>query len=202
MVNDLILPVPVLIINHLGITPELRLKNILNSLGYPQELLMQSPSIENAKNMITEHLPNLIFYNVQSSSDLNFIHLIKQTHPSSYLVTLHQAEHTQLIFDAIQMGSNAYLLNETPLESSLKQLKTILRGGAVMHPLFADFLLLHKFNGESPTASDHHLYPPKYQILQLISQEYTVEQIAQQLKLSTYQVDSLIKAIFRKLFSR
>lgn len=199
MINDLILPVPVLIIDHLGMTPELLLKGTLSQLGYPQDLVMFSPSIENAKSIITEHLPNLIFYSVNSSIDLDFIRIIKQIQPSSYLVTLHNAKQPQLIFNAIQMGSNAYLLNGTSLETSLQQLKTILRGGAIIHSLFADFLLQHKFNGESHLTSDDQLYPPKYQILQLTSQKNTVDQIAQQLNLSTYQVDSFIKAIFRKL---
>jgi len=198
MVNDLILPVPVLLINRRAALPEPLLRNILKDMGYPQELIMSGQTLDAAEKLMIQHLPNLIFYSAFERADLNFIKTIKHCCPSSHLVTFHQAAQTELIAAALQAGADAYLLDGASAEAALQQMKSILRGGAALHPQFARCLLQEAFNSAG-SAAVKPLSPAEQQILQLISQSSTAEQAAAQLKLSAYQVDGLIRNIFRKL---
>ena len=198
MVNDLILPVPVLLINRRAALPEPLLRNILKDMGYPQELIMSGQTLDAAEKLMIQHLPNLIFYSAFERADLNFIKTIKHCCPSSHLVTFHQAAQTELIAAALQAGADAYLLDGASAEAALQQMKSILRGGAALHPQFARCLLQEAFNSAG-SAAVKPLSPAEQQILQLIGQSSTAEQAAAQLKLSAYQVDGLIRNIFRKL---
>lgn len=198
MLNDLILPVPVLMINRRAALPEPLLRHILKNLGYPQELIMSGQTLDGAEKMMIQHLPNLIFYSAFERADLDFIKTIKHCCPSSHLVTFHQAAQAELISAALQAGADAYLLDGSSAEAAQQQMKSILRGGAALHPQLARRLQQEAFySAGSPAAGQ--LSPAEQQILQLIGQSSTAEQAAAQLKLSAYQVDGLIRNIFRKL---
>lgn len=198
MLNDLILPVPVLMINHRAALPEPLLRHILKNLGYPQELIMSGQTLDGAEKMMIQHLPNLIFYSAFERADLDFIKTIKHCCPSSHLVTFHQAAQAELISAALQAGADAYLLDSASAEAAQQQMKSILRGGAALHPQLARRLQQEAFNSAGSPATGQ-LSPAEQQILQLIGQSSTAEQAAAQLKLSAYQVDGLIRNIFRKL---
>jgi len=159
---------------------------------------MSGQTLDAAEKLMIQHLPNLIFYSAFERADLNFIKTIKHCCPSSHLVTFHQAAQTELIAAALQAGADAYLLDGASAEAALQQMKSILRGGAALHPQFARCLLQEAFNSAG-SAAVKPLSPAEQQILQLISQSSTAEQAAAQLKLSAYQVDGLIRNIFRKL---
>lgn len=199
MLNDLILPVPVLMINLRAALPEPLLRHILKNLGYPQELIMSGQTLDGAEKMMIQHLPNLIFYSAFEHADLDFIKTIKHCCPSSHLVTFHQAAQAELISAALQAGADAYLLDGASAEAAQQQMKSILRGGAALHPQLARRLQQEAFNSAGSFAAAGQLSPAEQQILQLISQSSTAEQAATQLKLSAYQVDGLIRNIFRKL---
>lgn len=198
MLNDLILPVPVLMINRRAALPEPLLRHILKNLGYPQELIMSGQTLDGAEQMMIQHLPNLIFYSAFERADLDFIKTIKHCCPSSHLVTFHQAAQAEWISAALQAGADAYLLDGASAEAAQQQMKSILRGGAALHPQLARRLQQEAFNSAGSPAAGQ-LSPAEQQILQLISQSSTAEQAAAQLKLSAYQVDGLIRNIFRKL---
>ncbi len=208
MMNDLMLPVPVLMINHRAKVPEVQLQKVLVKLGYPQELIFYCIALDDARHLISEHLPNLIFYAVEDKTDLEFIPAIKALYPSTHLVTFHAAEHTALIYQALCLGADAYLLQNEQPESVYIQLRSILRGGAALHPAFAQYLLQEKFNTRRENINTDNSYEikqqpmlsaPEYQILQHSSESENMMQIAQELQLSAYQVDSFIKSIFKKL---
>lgn len=198
MLNDLILPVPVLMINRRAALPEPLLRHILKNLGYPQELIMSGQTLDGAEKMMIQHLPNLIFYSAFERADLDFIKTIKHCCPSSHLVTFHQAAQAEWISAALQAGADAYLLDGASAEAAQQQMKSILRGGAALHPQLARRLQQEAFNSAGSPAAGQ-LSPAEQQILQLIGQSSTAEQAAAQLKLSAYQVDGLIRNIFRKL---
>lgn len=204
MHNELILPVPVLMIHPGRITPAFQqhkivLQTILKDLGYPEELLLEAENKQQAKTAISEHLPNLIFFTVQTPDDLLFIQEMKGIYPASYLVTMHeQASLPEELLTAIQLGADAYLLSNTPAEQQFQHVKWILRGGAILHPQLAQQLRkpLHN-NPQSP--SQPLLSNAEIQIIQHISQTQSAAETASALKLSEYQVYSFIKNIFRKL---
>ncbi len=204
MHNELILPVPVLIIHQGRITPALQphsivLHIILKDLGYPEELVLSANSEEQANQVTAEHLPNLVFLNIQDRSNLRAIQNIKQLYPFSYLITIHEGIFKSAeILEAIQLGADAYLLSDAPAEQQFQHLKCILSGGAILHPQLAQ-LLQKQFSSASNLPAHHLFSPAETQILRHISHSESPEETASSLKASEYQIYSFIKNIFRKI---
>lgn len=207
MHNELILPVPVLIIHQGRITPALQphsivLHIILKDLGYPEELVLSANSEEQANQVTAEHLPNLIFLNIQDHSNLRAIQNIKQLYPFSYLITIHESIFKSAeILEAIQLGADAYLLSNAPAEQQFQHLKCILSGGAILHPQLAQ-LPQKQFSSASNLPAHHVFSPAETAILGHISHSESPEETASSLKASEYQIYSFIKNIFRKIALR
>jgi len=198
MASNLSLPVPALIINQNSSILDILINNILVDLGYPQELIAISSNLLEVNQYIERHLPNFIFYNVQTEADIAFINQIKASQPSAYIVTIHPPEHLQEVISALHAGADAYLLQNTPANELFEQIKVILRGGAVLHSPVAQHLLHTRFQSSSQSNTQQALSPAEYQILQHTAQSISIPQTASALKLSDYQVDVLIKNILRK----
>ena len=208
MLNDLILPVPVLMINRRAALPEPLLRHILKNLGYPQELIMSGQTLDGAEKIMIQHLPNLIFYSAFERADLDFIKTIKHCCPSSHLVTFHQAVQAELISAALQAGADAYLLDGASAEAAQQQMKSILRGGAPIDPFIAREILRQIAASEhedaviAPQSSEAEpslLTAREKEILNLVAQGLSNREIAEQLFVSRYTVESHIKHIYRKL---
>ncbi|WP_180063447.1 response regulator transcription factor [Acinetobacter sp. YH16042] len=201
MMSEFLLPVPVLIIDHQSMTSKTVLFNILGDLGYPEDLITFSENLADAEQQIFNQLPNLIFLVVTQQSDISFIHKIKKIYPSSNLIILVNEQSADLTLHAIQLGATAYMLIQQPIEDTYNQLKTILRGGAALHPSFAKFLLSETFSPQNAAPKQLSLNPVEYQILDMVSHSATQEQMVNELKLSTYQIDGFVKNIYRKICS-
>ena len=201
MMSEFLLPVPVLIIDHQAMTSKTVLFNILENLGYPEDLITFTENLADAEQQIFNQLPNLIFFVITQQSDLSFIHKIKKIYPSSNLIILVNEQSTDLTLHAIQLGATAYMLIQQPMEDTYNQLKTILRGGAALHPSFAKFLLSETFSPQNAAPKQLSLNPAEYQILDMVSHSATQEQMVRELKLSTYQIDGFVKNIYRKISS-
>lgn len=201
MPSEFLLPVPVLIIDHQMVTSKTLLCNILKDLGYPEEIVTYTSNLKDAEFNIFNQLPNLIFFAVTQQSDIAFIQKIKKIYPSSNLIILVKTQSTDLTLHALQLGATAYLLMDQPAEDTYKQLKVILRGGASLHQSFASYLLNETFSNQSEQEHKLSLKPAEYQILNMVSHSATQEQMVDELKLSTYQIDGFIKNIYRKLIN-
>ena len=204
MHNELILPVPVLMIHRGRITPaeqqhHIVLQIILKDLGYPEELVLSANSSEQAQSIISEHLPNLIFHPIQEAEDLAFIQKIKTLYPASYLITVHDnATKTDEILEAIQLGADAYLLKDAPAEQQFQHVKCILSGGALLHPQVAQHLQT-QFKDGAASQQQPMFSHAESEIIQHIGQSHTATETAEVIQVSEYQVFTLIKNIFRKL---
>ena len=114
------------------------------------------------------------------------------------------------ILNALSAGATGYVLKERDdLEVSLS-IKSVLRGGAPIDPFIAQKILkqLHfneknNSNKTSPIQKvmdqDSVLSKRELGILELVSQGLSNKEIADQLNLSRYTVESHIKHIYRKL---
>ena len=114
------------------------------------------------------------------------------------------------ILNALSAGATGYVLKERDdLEVSLS-IKSVLRGGAPIDPFIAQKILkqlqLNEKYGTNKTTNDTKiveneavLSKREMGILELVSQGLSNKEIADQLSLSRYTVESHIKHIYRKL---
>ena len=208
MISILSLPVPVLIIHQHSNMPHTHIHEILVNFGYPEDVILHTSDLSHATQLIEQHLPNLILCAVEDFDDLVFLQSTQKIHPEAHLISLHSSIECDDILIALKSGAHAYLLSSSEAEQLAAHIRIILRGGAILHPQLASYLLNTHLTSpaqiththSTALAVSHIAYSPiEIQILQQFAHAQTLEQTATLLQLSTAQVSNLVKQILRKV---
>ena len=140
--RDLILPVPVLLIDD-QVEALKNLSHILQNFGYPKEVLLCSSSLANAVLMVQQHLPNLVFINLQSWSkaQIDFIQNLKHFRKDTLIVAVLPSSMPKQLLQAIHLGISAYVFSDQSATGMQNQIRTILRGGSPLDGNLANEIL-------------------------------------------------------------
>lgn len=204
----MILPVPVLIVEDEGLIQE-RLRNILAELGYDNDGLIFAKNLKEAFLHIEQQHISLALVDL-GLPDGNGIELIEKlrAQDSSALILVISAWSTQeSLFSAIKAGATGYVLKERDDAEVLLSIRSILRGGAPIDPFIAQEILKQisasvitaAKDGKSLDSDVALLTNRETEILDLVAQGMSNKEIAEQLFVSKYTVESHIKHIYRKL---
>jgi DNA-binding NarL/FixJ family response regulator len=206
-VGELTLPVPIMMIEDQPAFKH-RLETILMGLGYPTELMISTQNLAEAEALLQQHLPNLIFIDVElnTTAKLCFIKKLKHIHPDSYVVAILTEQHTALLFDAIQSGAQGYVFHHHTEAEMINNIKSILRGGAPLHHNLAQYILFRQTQcSEKKSALEEKtvlaLTSIEYEILNLISKGLNSQQVADQTNTPLYKIEGNIKNTYRKIAS-
>lgn len=205
---ETILPVPVLIVEDEGLIQE-RLRNILAELGYDNDGLIFAKNLKEAFLHIEQQHISLALVDL-GLPDGNWIELIEKlrAQDSSALILVISAWSTQeSLFSAIKAGATGYVLKERDDAEVLLSIRSILRGGAPIDPFIAQEILKQisasvitaAKDGKSLDSEVALLTNRETEILDLVAQGMSNKEIAEQLFVSKYTVESHIKHIYRKL---
>ena len=205
---ETILPVPVLIVEDEGLIQE-RLRNILAELGYDNDGLIFAKNLKEAFLHIEQQHISLALVDL-GLPDGNGIELIEKlrAQDSSALILVISAWSTQeSLFSAIKAGATGYVLKERDDAEVLLSIRSILRGGAPIDPFIAQDILKQISTSVITAAKDGKsldsevalLTNRETEILDLVAQGMSNKEIAEQLFVSKYTVESHIKHIYRKL---
>lgn len=205
---ETILPVPVLIVEDEGLIQD-RLRNILAELGYDNDGLIFAKNLKEAFLHIEQQHISLALVDL-GLPDGNGIELIEKlrAQDSSALILVISAWSTQeSLFSAIKAGATGYVLKERDDAEVLLSIRSILRGGAPIDPFIAQEILKQisasvitaAKDGKSLDSEVALLTNRETEILDLVAQGMSNKEIAEQLFVSKYTVESHIKHIYRKL---
>ena len=205
---ETILPVPVLIVEDEGLIQE-RLRNILAELGYDNDGLIFAKNLKEAFLHIEQQHISLALVDL-GLPDGNGVELIEKlrAQDSSALILVISAWSTQeSLFSAIKAGATGYVLKERDDAEVLLSIRSILRGGAPIDPFIAQEILKQisasvitaAKDGKSLDSEVALLTNRETEILDLVAQGMSNKEIAEQLFVSKYTVESHIKHIYRKL---
>lgn len=203
-----ILPVPVLIIEDEGLIQE-RLKKILAELGYREDMLIFAKNLQQAFVEIEQQPVSLALVDL-GLPDGNGIELIEKLHAqdSNAMILVISAWSTQeSLFSAIKAGATGYVLKERDDVEVKLSIRSILRGGAPIDPFIAQEILKQISAAVIPAVADQKIIDAdmelltsrETEILNLVAQGMSNREIAEQLFVSKYTVESHIKHIYRKL---
>ncbi len=205
---ETVLPVPVLIVEDEGLIQE-RLKNILTELGYSKEMLIVAKNLQQALTAIEQQPVSLALVDL-GLPDGNGIELIEKlrTLDSNAMILVISAWSTQeSLFSAIKAGATGYVLKERDDAEVKLSIRSILRGGAPIDPFIAQEILKQISAAVTPAVADQKIIDTdmepltgrETEILNLVAQGMSNREIAEQLFVSKYTVESHIKHIYRKL---
>ncbi len=203
-----ILPVPVLIVEDETLIQE-RLKKILAELGYSKDMLIFAKNLQQAFVEIEQQPVSLALVDL-GLPDGNGIELIEKLHAqdSNAMILVISAWSTQeSLFSAIKAGATGYVLKERDDVEVKLSIRSILRGGAPIDPFIAQEILKQISAAVILAVADQKIIDAdmelltsrETEILNLVAQGMSNREIAEQLFVSKYTVESHIKHIYRKL---
>ena len=208
-ITESILPAPVLIVEDEPMIQS-RLRHILLEMGYSNDMLIFVSHLKAALQKIEEQPVSLALVDL-GLPDGNGIELIEQLRAkdSSVLILGISAWSTQnSLFSSIQAGATGYVLKERDDTEVIMAIRSILRGGAPIDPFIAREILsqisVQKPQEiakpfKQPDEDIEQLTNREHEILNLVAQGLSNREIAEQLFVSRYTVESHIKHIYRKL---
>lgn len=199
---DIALPAPVLVVEDEPLL-QLRLRGILLQLGYSPDALVFAASQAEARACLA-HQPvalALIDLMLPDGSGLALIEQIRADNPSLGILVISAWSTEESILSALRAGATGYVLKERDDIEVSMSIRSVLRGGAPIDPFIARRILeLLPIPARPPAmARGEALSEREEQILRLVADGLTNREIAEQLFLSRYTVESHIKRIYRKL---
>ena len=201
-----ILPVPVLVVEDEPLLQQ-RLCAVLMQLGYAQDALLMAASLAEARACLAVQPVALALVDLQlpDGNGRELIEQLRADDPGLGILVVSAWSSEDAILGALRAGATGYVLKERDdIEVSLS-IRSVLRGGAPIDPFIARRILelLPVLTVAVPAAQRQDPGEPlserERQILRLVADGLSNREIAEQLFLSRYTVESHVKRIYRKL---
>lgn len=142
----------------------------------------------------------LLDINLPGLTGVEAIRLFKQKEPAPKIMMLTILEDDQHVFEAIQNGADGYILKKTAPAKIPEAIQQVVEGGAALTPMIArkvmDYL---RPRPREMQGTEANLTPREREILVLIAQGTTTEEVADKLFINLQTVRSHIKNIYEKL---
>ncbi|MDQ8936395.1 response regulator transcription factor [Acinetobacter rudis] len=205
--SESIFPVPVLVVEDEPLM-QARLKEILEFIGYQANDIIFAQTLKQAEELYKLHSVSLalIDLGLPDGSGNEFIRYLRKHDASIGILVISAWSTEDAIFEALKSGATGYVLKERDDIEVAMAIRSVLRGGAPIDPFMAQKILKQldleekKACEESPQqAITKILTNREQQILELVATGLSNKEIADQINLSRYTVESHIKHIYRKL---
>lgn len=156
-------------------------------------------SVEEALKKFVPTEVLLLDINLPGLSGIEAIQLFKEKQPSIKIIMLTIFEDEHHIFEAIKHGADGYILKKSSPNKILDAIIQVTEGGAALTPMVAKQVMEFLKPAKRIQDSGNHLTSREREILQLITQGITNDDIADKLFISIQTVRNHIKSIYEKL---
>jgi DNA-binding NarL/FixJ family response regulator len=194
-------PVRVLIVDD----HEMFMDGIALLLGRSTGIVVQARCIDDntVLKTLSAHPVDLILLDISlpGMSGIELCKLIKHGFPTAKILFLTMHNEESIVRQALENGADGYLLKNTGGDMLVEAIRCIADGGSYFSEEVADIL-----SGEPQKISRYTIVPKisrrEKEILKLIVEEYTTQEIAEKLFLSVKTVEATRSHLFTKVNAR
>lgn len=206
--TDLALPAPVLVVEDEPLLQQ-RLRAVLLGLGYAADALLFAATLAEARACLAQQPVGLALVDLRlpDGDGRALIAHLRADDPGLGILVVSAWSSEDAILGALRAGATGYVLKERDDVEVQLSIRSVLRGGAPIDPFIARRILelLPAPAASSGTASaaspaaEGALSEREGEILRLVADGLSNREIAEQLFLSRYTVESHVKRVYRKL---
>jgi DNA-binding NarL/FixJ family response regulator len=150
-------------------------------------------------DILHKNIPDLILLDINMPvlNGLNAVHYIKQAYPQMKIIMLSTYNEPHLIEKAKNLGVNGYLLKNSDKDELFHTIKLV-NSGHLCFP-YLSLQLENEFDSKDRFLKQFNITKREFEILELIKNNLTNQQIANKLFLSVYTIETHRKNIMQKL---
>lgn len=165
-------------------------------------VIAQASNGRQAISLVRAHQPDiaLLDINMPQLDGVEAARHITAEFPETGVIILTMYRRDAYVFEAIKAGASGYLLKEVSLDELLEAIRVVARGEAVIDPAMASRVLAElREPGSVVTPDDPLLTERDLDILRLVAQGLTNQEIAGRLEIAEKTVRNRLSLIFRQL---
>ena len=165
-------------------------------------VVAEADSSLSALSGVAEHQPDVILLDVRmdGANGIEVARELRRRYPDLGVIILTSFDNDEYLFGALQVGANAYLLKDVALHDLPEAIRAVARGERLLSPRLVD-RTLRQFQelASERIRRESGLNREDLQILEMIAEGATNQQIARALFRSEITVKKRMQEITRKL---
>ncbi len=186
-------------------------KGLRYFLGSQQEvnIVGEAGDAQTAVQAVTEMVPDVVLMDLvlpltpdslpNEQGGVQATRLIRELSPFTQVIVLTSFAQDELVFAAVKAGALSYLLKDASAEMVLSAIRSANRGEAILHPRIAQRLMTEMADRHSAGDSADDLTGREMEVLRLIAQGHSNEEIARQLVITERTVKAHVSNLLGKL---
>jgi NarL family two-component system response regulator LiaR len=165
-------------------------------------VVAEAVSGEEALIQVAEHIPDVVLMDLimPGLDGVETTRAVKKISPRTQVVVLTSYHEDIHIFPALKAGAVAYILKDMNMEKLADAIRRVVHGESILHPLVAERVLCN-LRGETGDGEPllAELTDREMDVLKLIANGLSNNQIGQRLTISEYTVKGHVSNILSKL---
>jgi DNA-binding NarL/FixJ family response regulator len=162
------------------------------------------PSIENLNNLKLSIKPEIILLDIhlKGENSLDNLESLQQKFPDTYILIMTGDLNEKNILKALENGAKGYVNKPFEMEGLIKAMNKTFEDGSFLSPVATTSLLNLINNSRKPSSSIKTTYSftmKESEIVELLRQGMSYNEIAEKLKISYHTVNHHIKNIYHKM---